>query len=93
MERRDAFGFRGPGGKGSLLAEFEGGGCRRGSAVLGGPFGDELVGFKVDEAGAVREFADKIVVDASEMLAGVVSARSRRADFCIGAQVPVEGVE
>ena len=93
VERDGCFRFGGPGGKGCLLSELDGG-CRGwGSAVTGGPFGHEPVGFEIDETRAVGEFADQRIVDAGQLLAGVVGVRGRHADVRVGAEVPVEGVE
>ncbi|MCB5294193.1 hypothetical protein BJQ90_03656 [Arthrobacter sp. SO3] len=61
--------------------------------MAGGPFGDEAVGFQVDEAGAVGEFEDQHLVDAGELLAGVVRVRGRLADVGVGAEIPLESVE
>jgi hypothetical protein len=58
-----------------------------------GPFSHEPVGFEIDEAGTVGEFTDQRIVDARELLAGVVRVRGRRAEVCICAEVPVKGVE
>ncbi|MCB5275914.1 hypothetical protein BJG92_03468 [Arthrobacter sp. SO5] len=61
--------------------------------MAGGPFGHETVCFQIDEAGAVGEFADEYLVDAGELLTGVVCVCGRLTDIGVGAEVSVECVE
>ena len=70
--------------KGRLLAELDSRDRRWRSTMVLDPLGHEAIRFEVDETRTVGKFADERVVDAAQMLTGVMRGGIRFADVGFG---------